>query len=333
MQAVLNYIKVIIAILPNEVVSALPQTLLPPLFLWPKPQLKGKYRMNIRFIISKLIKRVGDDVVREHIPGEDKSIVGYICRELRKARMKRQNKRREFRESNKKKGEEYEEVVGIENLPESEGEGDLEGEEEVWEKRSDSEYTSESDIPEENIPIIGAYDPPEAQNPPNPNPSDLLDTDSRELHTHFTENETESIRKRGQEKEQIKRAYKKRGEGKEHRDVYFEKETGKLQIKDEGEGEGEKTVGGKRGKIEGGGASAKRRDNVNINMYAHKRVKGKGGEDLAGHQAVESGDKYKNKLGGGGDVWKKGQKFEPYAYIRLNPKVFIIYIIYYIDGY
>eukprot|EP00831_Metopus_contortus_P025970 TRINITY_DN2221_c0_g2_i5.p1 TRINITY_DN2221_c0_g2~~TRINITY_DN2221_c0_g2_i5.p1 ORF type:complete len:151 (-),score=42.18 TRINITY_DN2221_c0_g2_i5:89-541(-) len=41
---------------------------------------------------------------------------------------------------------------------------------------------------------------------------------------------------------------------------------------------------------------------------------------LEGHFAIHSGEEYKSKSGKG-DVWKKGQKYEPYAYIRFNPKM------------
>lgn len=42
-----------------------------------------------------------------------------------------------------------------------------------------------------------------------------------------------------------------------------------------------------------------------------------------GHMEVHTGEEYKSGAGKG-DVWKKGQKFEPFAYVRFNPKVSFI---------
>ena len=78
------------------------------------------------------------------------------------------------------------------------------------------------------------------------------------------------------------------------------------------ESENEPEVAGKKKVVEEKGAAKAEK--------VHRPPKKKKAKQAEGHFEVHTGEEYKGKAGKS-DSWKKGQKFEPFAYVRFNPKM------------
>lgn len=145
----------------------------------------------------------------------------------------------------------------------------------------------------------------------------VVEQDDQDLQTHFVENPFIKIRERTLQKQKLKQhTVNLEEEQQEQKDVVLLKESGKFVIKEIKEETKKKGMLGKR-----------KRDNSQEEADRLKRQKREQSKARAGtmtkakeegvHIVQHSGEQYKSTKGKG-DVLKPG-KFEPFAYIKLNP--------------
>lgn len=314
----MNYVKVLVSVLPKEKLEGCTDLLANGLLVW-TGKFKQQLRIKIRYIFAKLIKKTSAEFVKAKVMDVDKNLVDYICKMMRreknlKKRKKQENKGEKKKDGSKKK---YEDIIKEEEK-ESEDEN---MESENAEAESILSDTS-SDIPEEDVPVIS--NEKEEKNETGELLEDriekMMNAPENELDTHFFKGP--KAKRQKEIREDVK-------EAREDMELYIAKESGKLIVKDE-------NAKPKKRKAAEPARSAKAKRVLPENSESEdepeprkKKVLEKKGKAVAvaekakkteGHFEVHTGEEYKGKAGKS-DAWKKGQKFEPYAYVRFNPKV------------
>ena len=310
---VMSYVKILVSVLSKEKIEEYIDLLANGLLVW-TGKFKQDLRMKIRYIFAKLIKKTSAEFVKSKVLDVDKSLIDYICKMMRRERnIKKRKKATDKKEDTKKK---YEKIVKDEDEKESEGEEQkMESEDE--EAESILSDTS-SDIPEEEIPIISneKEDNKETGELLEDRIEKMMNAPENELDTHFFKGH--KVKKQKETKEESKDA---------DMDVYIVKESGKLIVKDEVKPRKRKATEMSKEKIEEDSNSESEE------MPRKKKIVEEKGKVIAekvkvkkpeGHFEVHTGEEYRGKAGKS-DAWKKGQKFEPHAYIRFNPKVNVLY--------
>jgi len=378
---VMDYVKILVSVLPKEKLEKYIEILANGLLVW-----TGKYkqtlRMKIRYIFSKLIKKMGAEAIKSKVVETDKNLIDYIVKMQKREKSLKKKKRKAGKDAKKEEKNKYEKIIKEgesesdennenpqENMKIDEEDEDFdENSEENSEENPENLFSgSDSDIPEEEIPII-SEEKKEAKEKPDKKQKNtefledriekMMNAPESELDTHFfkgikTKKKTENSEIEEKSKEKSAK----------NEPLYLSKETGKIVVKDEELLEKQKAIikAKKRAHAEGKILSINEEENddyeklkkstknkkdllgesesdseieSDIEMGTKKKAieekgtakvenirKPKKKVKVEGHFEVHTGEEYKGK-GGKGDAWKKGQKFEPFAYIRFNPKVF-----------
>ena len=89
-RSVLGFMKVTIISLPVEIVGTRLETLIPGLMRWSREH-KSHFRMKVKHILERAMRRFGADVIEKICPEQDKSLV----KNIRKSRERNRRKRKE----------------------------------------------------------------------------------------------------------------------------------------------------------------------------------------------------------------------------------------------
>ncbi len=350
-KAAMNYIKVLVSVLPKERVEGYIDVLANGLLVW-TGKYKAEFRLKIRYILKKMIKKTSAELVKAKVVGADKPLIEYICKSIKRDRNAKKKSKKEEDKKQKGAGEakKYEKIVKDgdeeENEEEDSDEEMAEGMKGAQESESESEDSLFSDSDNEAIPVISAEE--EGKKTEKQEKTELLEdriermfkAPESELDTHFFQGAKRTGK--GQKGEEVAKPLDK--------SVYVSKESGKLVVNDEDEDKEDADKKAKPKAQKKPGERSKKRSlkdtllggedvvsdeepsgrkrkaveekgEVKAEKVKKQREPGKKkNKKLEGHIEVHSGEEYKSKAGKG-DVWKKGQKFEPFAYIRFNPKV------------
>ena len=124
-KSVLGFLKVAIAVVPEQKLQPLVPNIVKGILMW-SGDAKNRFRLKVRVLIERLIRKLGADAVEPYVPKKDKRLMSYILKERAKS-VRRKNRNKMLIDDE----EEEEDVVHAQNEEEDE-EGNDEDSDEEW---------------------------------------------------------------------------------------------------------------------------------------------------------------------------------------------------------
>jgi len=125
-KSVLGFLKVAIAVVPEQKLQPLVPNIVKGILMW-SGDAKNRFRLKVRVLIERLIRKLGADAVEPYVPKKDKRLMSYILKERAKS-VRRKNRNKMLIDDEE---EEEEDVVHAQNEEEDE-EGNDEDSDEEW---------------------------------------------------------------------------------------------------------------------------------------------------------------------------------------------------------
>jgi len=94
-KAVIQFLKAYMKVTPKPELQKNLQNILVPLFEWDEDG-RDQNKLMLRYLIEKLIRKLGRNVVEEAIPGEHKKLIKYITKQEKLTKKKREEKRAQY---------------------------------------------------------------------------------------------------------------------------------------------------------------------------------------------------------------------------------------------
>ena len=93
----LGFLKVAIAVIPEQKLLPLVPRIVQGVLNWSKDA-KNRFRLKVRVLIERLIRKLGADAVEPYVPKKDKALVSYILKERARA-VRKKNRNKDAREN------------------------------------------------------------------------------------------------------------------------------------------------------------------------------------------------------------------------------------------
>jgi len=355
-KSVLKCLKVLLSIISLESLTALSSEVLPAVISF-----EGRQKLNIyvRYIIGKFIKKLGKATVKDLVPDSEAALVDYVEKMIKKeAKQLKKSRQVVMDDEEERERDRLIEGERVDDFKDSDDESsESDSDDDEYAKRDAN--IADFDIPVvRHLKEIEAGNDEETKGEKPDRKAQVekvLQTVDDEFSSHFYDNPILLVKKRKAERKRLEEINKRqidreerirnRKEVDDEDDLFYEKKTRKFVVKDTMKNERQVKQAQKRKRVERDeyinqvlpkevrqmidleekARSVHKRKRVNekedIDDFVPMKYvnKGKNDKSKEGHFIKQSGSSFKGK-GGKSDILKSGQ-YEPYAYIKLNPKM------------